>query len=51
MSFVWDDLDMQPLSRVKQDAVTWWGMADTMERRPNLAAKVAALCWGLQVPD
>jgi hypothetical protein len=32
---------MQPLSRVKPDAVTNWGNAETMIKRPTLAAKVA----------
>jgi hypothetical protein len=32
---------MQPLSRVKPDAVTHWGDPTTMSRRPELAVKVA----------
>lgn len=32
---------MQPLSKVKPDAVTEWGHPTTMTRRPQLAAKVA----------
>jgi hypothetical protein len=32
---------MQPLSRVKPDAVTDWGDPESMTRRPALAAKVA----------
>jgi hypothetical protein len=33
--------DMQPLSRVKPDAITNWGQRETMTLRPNLAVKVA----------
>jgi hypothetical protein len=32
---------MQPLSRVKPDAITNWGQSDTMARRPKLASMVA----------
>lgn len=32
---------MQPLSRVKTDAITVWGEPDTMARRPDLALKIA----------
>lgn len=35
------DFVMQPLSRVKPDAVTQWGNPETMTLRPGLAAKVA----------
>jgi hypothetical protein len=37
-----ESLAMQPLSRVKPDAVTEWGNPNTMSFRPELAAKVAA---------
>ena len=32
---------MQPLSRVKPNAVTLWGMHDTMAKRPKLAVMIA----------
>jgi hypothetical protein len=32
---------MQPLSKVKPDAITHWGQGDAMIHRPNVAVKVA----------
>ncbi|AZG75548.1 hypothetical protein [Methylocystis rosea] len=36
-----DDFDMQPLSKIKPDAITTWGVDRVMLERPKIAAKVA----------